>query len=336
MSSTSDLPSDLDHRAPSVDCLRAILNILDDLTADRAQTRDTYAAMVNILTDFTDERHRLESTQRAVLNILQDVDDERRQRQDAEDEVRQANASLERRVSLRTAQLEAANKEMEGFNYSVSHDLRTPLRAIDGFSRILLEDYASSLDDEGRRLLDVILRGTKRMSQLIDDILAFSRMGRQEMTAQRIDMTQLVCAVIDDLSQNANRRELSFKVGSLPDAFADLGTVRQVWVNLIGNAIKYTGRTSPAVIEVGSMTEADGLLYFVKDNGVGFDMQYADKLFGVFQRLHGQEEFSGTGIGLAIVKRVVTRHGGRVWADATVNSGATFYFTLPAGDENHD
>jgi len=319
----------------SADYSRAVLNILGDLTEDRARMRDTHRAMINILTDFRDEKERLQRTQRAMLNILQDVDDERRQRQDAEQEVRQINSHLEERVSLRTAQLELANQELDGFSYSVSHDLRTPLRAIQGFSSILSEDHADALDDEGRRLLGIIVDGTRRMSQLIDDILAFSRIGRLDITTRRIDMARLVHSVIDELVREAKCPNLSFDVVPLLPAVADPATIRQVWVNLIGNALKYIGRNETVVIDIGSRVEDGQSLFFIKDNGVGFDMQYADKLFGVFQRLHGVDDFAGTGIGLAIVKRIVGRNGGRVWAEGAVNVGATFYFTLPAEENSH-
>jgi light-regulated signal transduction histidine kinase (bacteriophytochrome) len=319
----------------SAEYSRAVLNILEDLTEDRERMRDTHRAMINILTDFRDEKEQLQRTQRAMQNILQDVDDERCQRQDAEQEVRRVNAHLEERVSVRTAQLELANQELEGFSYSVSHDLRTPLRAIEGFSSILCEDHADALDNEGRRLLNVIVDGTRRMSQLIDDILAFSRFGRVDMIVRSIDMTRLVHSVIDDLARETICPHLSFKVAPLLSAIADPATIRQVWVNLIGNAIKYTGRNETAVVEIGSRAEDGQSLFFVKDNGVGFDMQYADKLFGVFQRLHSVDEFAGTGIGLAIVKRIVGRHGGHIWAEGAINVGATFYFSLPAGETTH-
>jgi light-regulated signal transduction histidine kinase (bacteriophytochrome) len=311
------------------DYSRAMLNILGDLTEEKARMRDTQAAALNILADFGDEKARLELTQRAVLNILEDYDVEGRRRTHAEAEVRQANATLEQRVHDRTAQLEAANKDLEEFSYSVSHDLRTPLRAIDGFSRILLEDYGDKLDTEGQRVLNVVRDGTLRMGRLIDDILAFSRLGRLVIKAEPVDMSALVRRTMtDELAPALAGRDLAIDIGALPDAHGDRAMLQRVWMNLLDNAIKYTTPKPGAGIEIGATAGAGETTYFVRDTGVGFDMQYADKLFGVFQRLHGME-FPGTGIGLAIVKRIVTRHGGRVWAEGMVGEGAVFYFALP-------
>jgi signal transduction histidine kinase len=240
-------------------------------------------------------------------------------------------AGLNAAVAQRVIELEAANKELEAFSYTVSHDLRTPLRAIDGFSRILSEDHAASLDDEGQRLLRVILDGAHRMNQLIEDILAFSRMGRVALSTREIDMPRLVGSVTEDLRAAAPGRTLVFTIGPLPNAQGDCGAVRQVWANLVANAIKYTARNQTASIEIGARTTGAEVVYFIRDDGIGFDMQYADKLFGVFQRLHGSDEFAGTGIGLAIARRIVTRHGGRIWAEGAVDRGATFSFTLAAG-----
>ncbi len=203
------------------------------------------------------------------------------------------------------------------------------MRAIDGFARILSEDYTARLDDEGRRLLDIICGEAKRMGQLIDDLLAFSRMSRQQVEPAQIDMTALAQAVFDEHAAQAAGRELHFKVHPLPPARGDLALLRQALANLCSNAIKYTRPRAVAEIEMGGRTEDGENLYYVKDNGVGFDMQYAGKLFGVFQRLHTEEEFEGTGVGLALVQRVIHRHGGRVWAEAALNEGSTFYFTLP-------
>jgi signal transduction histidine kinase len=236
----------------------------------------------------------------------------------------------ERAAQQYAAELETANRELEGFSYSVSHDLRAPLRAIDGFSRILLEDYRERLDDEGRRLLDVVRASTQKMAQLIDDILEFSRMGRRELVAAELDMEAVARSVLQELEPSWAGRDLRVELARLPPARGDGPLLHQVWANLLGNAVKFTRPKAGAAVELGGRVEARENVYYVKDNGVGFDMRYADKLFGVFQRLHGPQEFEGTGIGLAIVKRIVARHGGRVWAEGKVNEGATFYFALPA------
>lgn len=251
------------------------------------------------------------------------------QRQQGET-MRRSKAELERRVAERTAQLEAANKELESFSYSVSHDLRSPLRAIDGFARMLDEDYRDKLDDEAKRRIGVIRDSGARMAQLIDDLLAFSRTNRQSIAASDIDMTALARNVFDELRAGMEGRVPRFVIQPMPAAWGDPGLVRQVWTNLLSNAIKFTSRKPDPVIEVGAQVNRDETIYHVKDNGAGFDMAYYDKLFGVFQRLHTTSQFPGTGVGLAIVQRIVTRHGGRAWADGRLDEGATFYFTLPA------
>ena len=233
--------------------------------------------------------------------------------------------------------LEDANRELEAFSYSVSHDLRAPLRAIDGFSRILLEEYNEKLDPEGRRLLNVVRDNTVKMGLLIDDILKFSRAGRLELNFAEIDMEELAHSVMEELKPGAVGRKLRVKISPLPRLSGDRAMLHQVFVNLLSNAIKFTRTREEAVIEVGSHIENNEAVYFVRDNGAGFDMQYADKLFGVFQRLHSESEFEGTGIGLAIVKRIVTRHGGHVWARSEPDKGATLYFALPIDRlERHD
>lgn len=226
-------------------------------------------------------------------------------------------------------QLHAANKELEAFSYSVSHDLRAPLRSVDSFSRIVLEDYGPQLDDEGRRLLNVVRSEAHRMGQLIDDLLAFSRLGRQSMKMMECDMTQLAQDVFDSLDSALRSRIQKFDLRPLPPTFGDRAMLRQVLINLLSNAVKFTGQQPSPTIEVGCSTGNGCNTYYVKDNGVGFDQRFAEKLFVVFQRLHTEDEFEGTGVGLALVQRIISRHGGKVWATAELNQGATFYFSLP-------
>jgi len=223
---------------------------------------------------------------------------------------------------------EASNHELEAFSYSVSHDLRAPLRAIDGFSRILEQDFAEKIDAEGHRLLGVIRRSAQRMGQLIDDLLEFSRVGRKALSRRRIDMRAMADEVLRELVPADAAKQTSWQVGSLPDALADPALVRQVWANLLSNAVKFSGHREQPRIEVGSRNENGEAVYFVRDNGAGFSMQHSNKLFRVFQRLHGDDEFPGTGVGLAIVERVVSRHGGGAWAESLPDGGSTFFFTL--------
>jgi PAS domain S-box-containing protein len=231
----------------------------------------------------------------------------------------------------RTAQLEKSNQELEAFSYSVSHDLRAPLRAIDGFTRILAEDYAPQFDVEGKRVCGVIHDNTVRMSRLIDDLLAFSRLGRTEMSLSGIDMQTMANSVFHELTTPESRARIDLHVGSLPPALADTTLMRQVWTNLLSNAIKFSSKRERATIQVSAEQINGETVYTVKDNGAGFDMQYVHKLFGVFQRLHNTREFEGTGVGLALVQRVIRRHGGRVWAQGEIDKGATFCFSLQQG-----
>lgn len=243
-------------------------------------------------------------------------------------EIRSFNLKLEQRVTERTNELKMANKELEAFTYSVSHDLRAPLRAIHGYMNILIEDYGDRLDDEAKKVADVIQNNTIRMSRLIDDLLEFSRISRMELTKSNIPMKRIAQSIWTELAEMAPERTIDFTLGELPDAYGDYTTIKQVWTNLISNAIKYTANKEKASVKIGSKNRKGTIIYYVKDNGAGFDMRYYNKLFGVFQRLHSLKEFQGTGVGLAIVQRIIAKHGGTIWAQAAATKGATFYFTL--------
>src|ERR1017187_4653451 len=254
-------------------------------------------------------------------------------RKEVEERIRQFNLELEERVHQRTAQLEAANKELEAFSYSVSHDLRAPLRAVDGFAGILAEDYAGRLDEEGQRVVGVIRHEATRMGQFIDDLLSFSRVGRGPMRSEEIDLTSLARTVFEECASSAGARKIQLKLNPLLPTRGDPSLIRQVLANLLSNAIKYTEPRTDAEIELGSRVEGKENIYWIKDNGVGFDPKYVGKLFGIFQRLHSEDQFKGTGVGLALIQRIVVRHGGRVWAEGKLNEGAVFSFTLRNGKE---
>lgn len=279
-----------------------------------------------------------QEVQRLLESELHQVDLERQNtellhaRAETEQLLRQyseLNASLERRVDERTEQLQMTIRDLQTFSYSVSHDLRSPLRSINSFASVLLEDYGQNLDQEGRRLVSAIVKKTVGMAALIDDLLNFSKNSRQELSVQTIDMTPLVRELIEKFTGNGLATQVEFRVAELPQARGDRAMVAQALENLIANAVKFSSRAEHPVVEVGWYERDHEQVFFVKDNGIGFDMKYASAIFGVFERLHSSEEYEGSGVGLAIVEQVITRQGGKVWAAAESGTGATFYFSLP-------
>jgi len=253
------------------------------------------------------------------------------EREKSEQRIRRFNEELEERVQARTAELEAANQELEAFSSSVSHDLRGPLHLIDGFSSILEETHGALLNPEGRKCLERIHKGVLEMAGIIESLLNLSRLGRRQLKMQPTSLNEVVALVLADLKAEIHDRQIVWKVGDIPLVECDQGLMKQVLINLIGNSVKYTRPRDVAVIEIGQTTVDGEQVIFVRDNGAGFDMKYADKLFAAFQRFHRHEDFEGTGVGLATVRRIVQRHGGRIWANAELDKGATFYFTLGLG-----
>jgi light-regulated signal transduction histidine kinase (bacteriophytochrome) len=316
------------------DTQRAILNILEDAAGEKTRLEATQRAILNILDDSAEEKARLADTQRAALNILDDFDIEKKKVELVNVELRNEiaeRARAEEALRLAKAAAEGASKELEAFSYSVAHDLRAPLRSIDGFSQALLEDCSDRLEADGKRYLKHVREAAQQMGELIDDLLNLSRVTRAELHRERVDVSELVRSVLERLRESQPDRQVDLVVQDCLVAQADPRLLDVVLRNLLGNAWKFTGKRASARIEFAAMTGEHSPVYLVRDNGAGFDGKYADKLFGVFQRLHAAHEFEGTGIGLATVQRIVRRHGGRVWAEGEVDRGATFYFTLEEG-----
>ena len=325
--------------SPAVIDLDGVPHILS-YTRDITERRKLEEQALAVRTERIRLLEEADRSRRALMSLVEDQARTEAALRQSEARYRDLNADLERRVRERTVQLEASNKELEAFSYSVSHDLRAPLRAIEGFSAMVVERCGSQVDAEAQRLLGVVRTNARRMARLIDDLLAFSRTGRSEMRYAPLNMEEMARAAFGEVAADPEvRAKIDFEVGDLPEVEGDAALLRQVWVNLLSNAVKFSSRKERPVIEVEGIMEGDTAVYRVRDNGAGFDMAYAGKLFGVFQRLHGMNEFEGTGVGLALVHRIVSRHGGRVWAEGDVGQGATFSFELPArvaagADEN--
>ena len=277
----------------------------------RKLTEDLESLVNERTTELHEKIEKLNKSQQAMLYMVEDLN------------------YMTSELKQERQNLETAIKELESFSYSVSHDLRTPLRALDGFANILLEDYAPILDDEGKRLLNVIITNANKMGYLIDDLLAFSRLSRVEMKSTGINMQEMAASVFAEIATDKEKASIDIRFQAIPNANGDPALMRQVWINFINNAIKFTNQKQERIIEIGYSTEDNENAYFIKDNGAGFNMAYSNKLFAVFQRLHSPNEFQGTGIGLSIIQRIIQRHGGRVWAEGKVDEGATFYFSLP-------
>jgi light-regulated signal transduction histidine kinase (bacteriophytochrome) len=312
------------YEVNSADQAPATLNPHDDFVEEGQQLKDMQLAVLNLLEDATADRLRAEAAVEASLNILEDLCD-------AQAQIRTLNAELEARVEQRTAELVVANKNLEAFTYSVAHDLRSPLRALSGYSEALTEDYGDRLDETGRWYTERIQAATERMGALIDDLLLLSQVSRAQMSLGPVDLSAEVAAIAGELQAREPGRRVRFAIHDGIWVNADRTLIRTVLQNLVENAWKYTGKRDGATIEFGATAAEDaGVCCYVRDNGAGFDPAFAGKLFQPFQRLHAVTDFPGTGIGLASVRRIIERHGGRVWAEGTVGGGATFYFTLDA------
>src|SRR5580658_965948 len=306
------------------DHAQATLGLLEDFVEERQQLKDTQLAVLNILEDATADRLRAEAAVKASISIMEDLSD-------AQAEIGALNAELEVRVDQRTAELVLANKNLEAFTYSVAHDLRSPLRALSGYSEALTEDYGDRLDETGRWYTERIQVATERMGALIDDLLLLAQVSRAEMSLGPVDLSAEVAAIAGELQAREPGRRVRFAIHDGVWVNADRTLIRTVLQNLVENAWKYTGKRDGATIEFGATAAEDArVCCYVRDNGAGFDPAFVGKLFQPFQRLHAITEFPGTGIGLASVRRIIERHGGRVWAEGAVGRGATFYFTLDA------
>jgi len=325
-------------KTDAVSVYRAVLNILKDMTAEKADTESRKQSLLNILDDLNAERAGFESWNKALLNILDDLNSEKmrldqvnlqlieeaRRREEQAEQIRRLNTTLEHRIE----EAAAANKELESFAYAVSHDLRAPLRSIDGFSLVLMEDHADKLDDQAKDSLARIRAAATRMGHLIDDILNLSRITRSEVCHAEVDLSALAHQIVSSLLSSDPGRQVEVLIAPSLVATGDPRLLYQVLENLLTNAWKFTARQPRARIEFGAVNENNQAAYFVRDNGAGFDMAYAHKLFTPFQRLHAATEFAGTGVGLATVQRIIHKHRGKVWAESAPGKGATFYFTL--------
>jgi hypothetical protein len=314
------------------DALGVEINYNGEKRQIRTEPQKVIKLLLNIYQGAIHQNNELIQTRdelRQLNEKLEELVEERtKELKKDEEKILAFNAELENRILERTTQLDAANKELEAFAYSVSHDLRAPLRAVDGFSKFVLEDYEDKLDSEGKRLLNLIRSNIQKMDQLITDLLALSRVARCELNFSGIDMTQMAISMFKEIAPDVPDK-ISLKVDPLPEAYADPTYIRQVWANLIANAIKFSSKEKKPSINICGRTENGFNVYYVKDNGVGFNPEYAHKLFGVFQRLHKSDDFEGTGVGLAIIQRIIHRHGGKVWAEGEEGKGATFWFSLP-------
>ncbi len=313
-----------DVGATPQDQARAILNILEDFAEDKGRLEKVQHAIFNILEDFSQERSRLQETQSAMLNLLDDFGAERAKAEAASLDLQESV----KRLRAANDAAAASNRELEAFSYSVSHDLRAPLRHISGFSKMLMDEFGTTLPKNAQHYVERIDEGTRRMGQLVDDLLNLARVGRRDLSLQVTGLRTLVDEVIADLEPDIGDRKVEWKVADLPYADCDAALIKQVFQNLLANAVKFTRPRERAMIEIGQEQHEGSSAVYIRDNGVGFSMKYADKLFGVFQRLHRAEDFEGTGIGLASVQRIIQKHGGRIWAEAELDKGATFYFTI--------